>query len=241
MNPRVRAFCRGNESFANRVYPLSHLLGSRHGTGGTHIGANIGDEVEDQRSDSELLTASAAEPGVFTELYRRHAEDLLRYFARRTLDPEAAAELTAETFAQAFASRTTYRDTGANGVAWIYGVARHQLGRFFRSGRVDRAARRRLGMPERELPPADYERIEDLVDFEPIRGAITEALATLRDDHRDALRYRVIEQLSYPEVARRLSCTEDNARQRVSRGLRRLAFVLQERGLQPATGTEMET
>ena len=176
----------------------------------------------DQRSDSELLTVSATEPGAFTELYRRHAEDLLRYFARRTLDPEAAAELTAETFAQAFASRATYRDTGANGVAWIYGVARHQLGRFFRSGRVDRAARRRLGMPERELPPADYERIEDLVDFAPIRGAITEALESLREEHREALRYRVIEQLSYPEVARRLSCSEDNARQRVSRGLRRL-------------------
>jgi RNA polymerase sigma factor (sigma-70 family) len=204
---------------------------------------DIGRALADQRSDSELLTASATEPGVFTELYRRHAEDLLRYFARRTLDPETAAELTAETFAQAFASRTTYRDTGANGVAWIYGVGRHQLGRFFRAGRVDRAARRRLGMPERDLPPGDYERIEDLIDFAPIRGAIAEALESLRDDHREALRYRVIEQLSYPEVARRLSCTEDNARQRVSRGLRRLGVVLQERGLQPATEqmTEKET
>ena len=84
------------------------------------------------------------------------------------------------------------------------------------------------------LPPADYERIEDLIDFAPIRGAIAEALESLRNDHREALRYRVIEQLSYPEVARRLSCTEDNARQRVSRGLRRLGVVLQERGLQPA-------
>jgi RNA polymerase sigma-70 factor (ECF subfamily) len=90
-------------------------------------------------------------------------------------------------------------------------------------------------MPERELPPADYERIEDLIDFAPIRDAIAEALQSLRDDHREALRYRVIEQLSYPEVARRLSCTEDNARQRVSRGLRRLGVVLQERGLHPAT------
>jgi len=203
-----------------------------------HIGARNRRRVEDQRSDSELLTASAAEPGVFTELYRRHAEDLLRYFARRTLDPEAAAELTAETFAQAFASRTTYRDTGANGVAWIYGVARHQLGRFFRSGRVDRAARRRLGMPERDLPPEDYERIEDLVDFGPIRGAIAEAMETLREDHREALRFRVIEELPYPEVARRLSCSEANARQRVSRGLRRLALVLQEQGLHPAVEKE---
>jgi RNA polymerase sigma factor (sigma-70 family) len=194
--------------------------------------------VEDQRSDSELLTVSATEPGAFAVLYRRHAEDLLRYFARRTLDPEAAAELTAETFAQAFASRTTYRDTGANGVAWIYGVARHQLGRFFRSGRIDRAARRKLGMPERELPSADYERIEDLVDFAPIRGAVAEALGSLREDHREALRFRVVEELAYPEVARRLGCSEQNARQRVSRGLRRMALVLQEQGVQPSVETE---
>ena len=188
----------------------------------------------DQRSDSELLTVSATEPAAFAVLYRRHAEDMLRYFARRTLDPEAAAELTAETFAQAFASRASYRETGANGVAWIYGIARHQLGRFFRSGRVFRDARRRLGMPERELPPADYERIEDLVDFAPIRGAIEEALLTLGEDQREALRLRVIEELPYEEVARRLACSEQNARQRVSRGLRRLALMLQERGLQPA-------
>jgi RNA polymerase sigma-70 factor, ECF subfamily len=188
----------------------------------------------DQRSDSELLTVSATEPGAFAVLYRRHAEDLLRYFARRTLDPEAAAELTAETFAQALASRARYRETGANGVAWIYGIARHQLGRFFRSGRVFRDARRRLGMPERELPPADYERIEDLVDFAPIRGAIEEALLTLGEDQREALRLRVIEELPYDEVARRLACSEQTARQRVSRGLRRLALMLQERGLQPA-------
>jgi RNA polymerase sigma factor (sigma-70 family) len=194
--------------------------------------------VSDDRSDTELLLASRDDPGVFTELYRRHAEDLLRYFARRTLDPEAAAELTAETFASAFMSRKTYKDTGANGVAWLYGVARHQLGRFFRAGRVDAQARRRLGMPERDLPLEDYERIEDLVDFEPVRGAIAAALETLSDDQRDAMRLRVIDGLSYEEVARRLSCSEMNARQRVSRGLRKLALVLQEQGAQPPAEVE---
>ena len=191
-----------------------------------------------ERTDTELLLASRAEPDAFTELYRRHAEDLLRYFARRTLDPEAAAELTAETFAQAYASRATYSDTGANGVAWIYGVARHQLGRFFRSGRVDAAARRKLGMPERELPPEDFDRIEDLVDLAPIKEALVGALETLSADQREALQLHVIGGLGYPEVAERLSCTEDNARQRVSRGLRRLAIVLQERGVHAVTEVE---
>jgi RNA polymerase sigma-70 factor (ECF subfamily) len=194
--------------------------------------------MPDGRTDAELLIASRAEPAAFVELYRRHAEDVLRYFAGRTLDPEAAAELAAETFAEAFASRGSYRDTGADGMAWVYGIAKHQLGRFFRRGRVDRAARRKLRLPERPLPPEDYERIEDLVDFEPIKAALVEALGTLAEEQRRALELRVIEGLPYPEVAARLACGEQAARQRVSRGLRRLAIVLQERGLRPVA--EME-
>jgi RNA polymerase sigma-70 factor (ECF subfamily) len=195
--------------------------------------------LAEERTDSELLIASRTEPEAFTELYRRHAEDLLRYFARRTLDPETAAELTAETFAEAFASRANYRDQqGVNGVAWLYGIARHRLGRFFRAGRVDAAARRKLGMPERELPPEDYERIEDLIDFAPIREALVEALDTLSDDQREAMRLRVIDGLGYAEVAQRLRCTEQSARQRVSRGLRKIALLLQERGMQIATEVE---
>ena len=71
------------------------------------------------------------------------------------------------------------------------------------------------------------------MDFAPIRGAIAEALESLREEHREALKFRVIEQLSYPEVARRLSCSEDNARQRVSRGLRRLGVVCRNAGCNP--------
>jgi len=48
----------------------------------------------------------------------------------------------------------------------------------------------------------------------------------------------VVEGLGYPEVARRLGCSEQNARQRVSRGLRRMALVLQEQGVQPNVETE---
>jgi len=194
--------------------------------------------VPEERTDTQLLIASRTEPEAFTELYRRHAEDLLRYFARRTLDPETAAELTAETFAEAFASRATYRDQGVNGVAWLYGIARHRLGRFFRSGRIDAAARRKLGMPERDLPSEDYERIEDLIDFAPIREALAEALETLSPDQREAMRLRVIDGLGYAEVAERLECTEQNARQRVSRGLKKLALLLQERGMQLTTEVE---
>ena len=156
--------------------------------------------MDEHWDDVELIVRSWDEPEAFGVVFERHAETLLRYFARRTLDPEAAAELTAETFAQAFASRRRFRDHGLGAIGWLYGIARHQLGRFHRNGAVDARARRRLGMPEREVSPEDYERIEEMIDFEQIGRAIGQAFSVLSEEQREALTLRVIEGRPYHEV-----------------------------------------
>jgi RNA polymerase sigma factor (sigma-70 family) len=183
--------------------------------------------VLSELDDAELLILSRTRPEAFGQLYRRHAEPLLTFFARRTLDPEVAAELTAETFAQAFGSRLRFRDRGQGGAGWLYAIGRHQLGRFYRQGAVDARARAKLGMPRREVSAEDYERIEELVDFERIRGGVADAFGSLPADQREAVTLRVIEGRPYEEIARMLSCTEPTARARVSRGLRRLAGLLE--------------
>ena len=177
--------------------------------------------------DIGLIVRSRHEPEVFGVLFERHAEAMLAFFARRTLDAEAAAELVAETFAEAFSSRERFRDQGVDGAAWLYGIGRHQLSRYFRSGSVDARARRRLGMPERAVGEGDYERIEELIDFEQVGGEIRDALSTLPEDQREAVTLRVVDQKGYREVADELGCTEPTARARVSRGLRRIAARLQ--------------
>jgi RNA polymerase sigma-70 factor (ECF subfamily) len=189
----------------------------------------------DARTDGALVLSSREDPDAFAEFYDRHAEELLRYFARRTLDPDVAAELTAETFAEAFASRHRYRERGVGAAPWVYGIARHQLSRFFRSGAVEARARHRLGLPERDVSDADYERIEELIDFEQVGRAIAGALTELSAEQREAMTLRVIEGRPYEEVARMLACTQETARARVSRGLKRMARLLE--GVQ----TEMET
>jgi RNA polymerase sigma factor (sigma-70 family) len=183
----------------------------------------------EELDDATLLVLSKEKPEAFGTFYERHAEPLLRYFARRTLDPEVAAELTAETFAQAFASRRLFRDRGSGGAGWLYGVGHHQLSRFYRTGGVELRARRRLGMPQRTLDSEDFERIEELVDFEPLRLAVAEALDALSPDQRTATRLRIVDGRSYAEVASALGCSQATARARVSRGLRRLAQLLEAR------------
>lgn len=181
-------------------------------------------------TDADLLLLSRERPDAFVMFYARHAEAMLRFFTRRTLDVEAAADLTSETFAEAFASRARFRDLrpeGSAGAAWLYGIGHHQLSRFFRAGGVEDRARARLGMPRRELEPDDLERIEELADLQSLRRTVARTLDRLSDDQREAIRLRVIEERTYEEVAAVLGCTQDTARARVSRGLRRMAEELE--------------
>jgi RNA polymerase sigma factor (sigma-70 family) len=162
----------------------------------------------------------------FLALYDSHAESLVRYFARRTLDPEAAFDLTAETFAEAFASRAGFDPRRGDAPAWLFGIARHQIGSYLRRLTVEHRARTRLGLPDRGLSKDDYERIEAMIDFAAVGRQVRSALHTLPSDQREAVVYRVIDELSYEQIADRIGCSQDAARARVSRGLRLLARTL---------------
>src|SRR5918997_840227 len=63
----------------------------------------------------------------FSRLYRVAAQDLVVFFARRTYDPEAAADLMAETFAKAYLGRRRFRgSTDEAARAWLFGIARRR-------------------------------------------------------------------------------------------------------------------
>jgi RNA polymerase sigma factor (sigma-70 family) len=180
-------------------------------------------EVELQ-GDEELLAASGDRPQGFVAFYDRTLPGLLAYFVRRTLDAQVAADLAAETLAEAYASRGRFRDRGeGSAAAWLFTIARRKLGRYLRRLRVEDAARRRLGMERIELGLEDIERIEALIDFERVGRQVSAAFGELHIDQREALRLRVIEGRSYREIAAALGCSEDVVRARVSRGLKRLA------------------
>lgn len=182
----------------------------------------------DTPTDESLLEASEHDRSVFASFYGRYASRILGYFVNRTLDPHSAADLTAETFAQAFASRSRFRNRGpGSAAAWLYKIASRQYARFTRKGLTEDRARERVGLPIRELSTADYERIEELIDFERVGRAVRDALTQLSAEQREAVSLRVIDGRSYPELAKEMECTEETARARVSRGLRRLAAVLE--------------
>jgi RNA polymerase sigma factor (sigma-70 family) len=166
----------------------------------------------------------------FAALYDRESRGVLVFIARRTLDAEIAVDLTAETFAQAYRGRHRFRGTTPDEErAWLFTIARRQVSRYHRRGRVERRALEALAARVPDVHEDDLREIEEAAGLGTLRGALQQELRRLSNDQREALRLRVVEERPYPEVADRLGVSEQTARMRVSRGLRALARALEPR------------
>jgi RNA polymerase sigma-70 factor (ECF subfamily) len=176
---------------------------------------------------AEAGRSNAEEDALFSALFRREADRLLIWFARRTFDTEAATDLMAESFAEAFAGRKRLRRrTEQDAVRWLYGIAQHQLTRYIRKGKAETRMLARLGLEREQLAPSEHERLEHLAELGQLRREVASALEAVSSKQREAVRLRVVEELSYAEIAERLDVSEQTARARVSRGLRGLGDAL---------------
>jgi RNA polymerase sigma factor (sigma-70 family) len=175
------------------------------------------------RSDAQLVAAARDDPEAFRCLYDRYAGRLHAFFARRTGSRDAALDLTAETFAQAWISRRRFRDlAGGNAGPWLFTIARRVLIASVKRRHLERSALERLQVEHRGTEVVPDERWLNGLDED-----LAAALETLPREQRRALELRVVGGLSYARVAERLGCSPTAARIRVSRGLARLRARLE--------------
>jgi RNA polymerase sigma factor (sigma-70 family) len=178
--------------------------------------------------DGELLRRAAARDAeAFSAFYVRYEAIIAAFLARRTRDPELAADLTVETFAAAVVGAHRFRDEGQSAVGWLLGIARNQLGHSLERGRAEDRARRRLGVERRAYSDASLERVEALIDAAATSEPLLAALAGLPDAERDAIQAYVLEEQPYSDLARNLGISQATLRQRVSRGLARLRATME--------------
>jgi RNA polymerase sigma factor (sigma-70 family) len=173
------------------------------------------------KDDASLL---ARGPEGFRIFYERHVEAMIRYFARRGLDAQDAADMVQETFIAALEARHGYQPQQGPARAWLFGIARNKL--------ADRG--RRFGRDEAVISELRRERIElTALDVDTYASIATEepalrALAELPEDQRETLRAKIIEEQDYAEIGKAQGISEAGVRQRVSRGLRFLRGLLEE-------------
>jgi RNA polymerase sigma factor (sigma-70 family) len=178
----------------------------------------------DHRSDALLLADADADPAAFAELYERHVFSVYRWLDRRM--GWLAADLTAETFTRAWLHRERFQDDrGGSALPWLLRIAGRLVTDAARHDRVETRARERLGLPTEPTADDGHDEVERRLSP---RRMLERCLAELPAHERDAIDLRIIDELKYDEVARRLNIRPAAARLRVSRALGRLRQTVPE-------------
>jgi RNA polymerase sigma-70 factor (ECF subfamily) len=156
------------------------------------------------------------------ETYFRGYAGLVHAFALRRADPEAAQDVTAETFLIAWRRRA---EMPAEPLPWLYGITRGVL------ANERRTTNRRLSLAARIAAEPTAPGGAAAGDHE-----VLQALASLRESDREALLLSAWEGLSTKEAATIVGCSAATFAVRLHRARRRLTQVLSE----PSTKTDPE-
>lgn len=164
-------------------------------------------------NDATLIRHSRRDPDAFVAVCGRHADALAGWLRAEVRDEVLAGDLLAETLSEAWFSRGKFEDPGDGSARpWLFGIARNLVRRMYRDRAVERRARLRLRMP---VADDDAAAVLDRIAASQQLGS----LDSLTDEQRDALELRVVGDLDYAEIGRRLDLTPEGARTRVFRAL----------------------
>jgi RNA polymerase sigma-70 factor (ECF subfamily) len=173
------------------------------------------------RTDAELLGAHVAgDPHAFNELVARHKDRLWAVAMRTTGDAEEASDALQDAMISAFRRADQFRGDSAV-TTWLHRiVVNASLDRLRR-----RAVRSTQPLPDdlEHLPGAVVADPTDAMARREVQMAITEALAELPEDQREAVLLVDVEGWSIEDAAAQLGCPPGTVKSRCFRGRAKLA------------------
>lgn len=147
-------------------------------------------------------------------LFRTHYGALLRFSLRRTPDAETAADVVAATFLTAWRRRADLPSSERAQLAWLFAVARNQIGTQLRSHRRASALIDRLRGDAHLAPPS--------LGQESSASPLALAFDRLSASDREVLSLHAWEGLNNEEAARSLGCSANAYAIRLHRSKSRL-------------------
>ena len=157
-------------------------------------------------------------------MFDRHFVAVYRYIARRA-GRDVAEDLASQTFTLAFAHRGQYRDDLGTARPWLFAIATNLL----RAGH--RGDERRLAVVERlrneVVASSSGLALGAAARSLELEDELSEALAELPPDQREALLLHVWGEMSYTEVASALEIPIGTVRSRISRACAALRLQLE--------------
>jgi len=173
-----------------------------------------------------IRAAQAGDRSAFARLVERYWDRLYRWLYHLARDRHTAEDLTQETFLKALAAVKSFR-AGSNFRAWVFRIGHNN---FVNQKRSERRTKHQL--PEDAAAP-EMGSAETSAENREALETVQRAVSELPSDFRAALLLRVYEGLSFRDIAKALSTTEETARWRVFKARQKLMKVLSPELLPP--------
>ena len=173
-----------------------------------------------------LADARAGDQQAFAAIFRDVQPSLLRYL--HVIAADAADDVAGDTWLQVIAGLGGFRGDERAFRAWLFTIARHRTIDWARSRTRRQSLPARLGAINGQQVMPDT---ADVVLERLSTRTILSAVAALPEDQAEIIVLRVVAGLGAPEVAQIVGKTPGAVRVAAHRGLRRLAAVLDQRGV----------
>lgn len=159
--------------------------------------AELVDEAAARREEERQLVQLAIErnSAAFADLYDRHVVRVYRHIYYMVTDAREAEDLTAQTFLKAWEAVDRYKERGAPFVAWLLRIAHNLTVSHLRSKRDHNV------LEDTYIDHKVYRNPEQALDQSSDETSVREAVLKLRDEQRQVIMLRFVEELDYREVA----------------------------------------
>ncbi|WP_345365803.1 RNA polymerase sigma factor [Actinoallomurus liliacearum] len=183
----------------------------------------VASTARESMDDAALIQQSLREPEAFAQVYDRHAAHIHRYVTRR-LGADAADDVVADTFLDAFRQRRRYHFDRTDARPWLYGIAANIIGKRRRSEIRMLQALAKTGSDPVAQSYGDG--VDDRVAASAAGRPIARALAALSPKYREVLLLIAWADLSYEETAEALGISVGTVRSRLHRARKKVREAL---------------
>lgn len=169
--------------------------------------------------DSAQALRAQSDPAVFAELYDRYAHPVYRYVFNRIGSQQAAEDVTAQVFLQAFEHIKSYRAVGSF-AAWLFTIARRRTADYYRRYRSTQIL-------EEETAQDSTDVLSEMIHADDIHRLVGK-LQKLTKQERELLRLRYAACLSFADIGALLGKKPAAVKTATYRLLARLAQNLED-------------
>lgn len=163
-----------------------------------------------------FVEASKNDPAKFEYLYNKYHEQIFRYVFQRMDDKDLAFDVTSQVFMKALTNIHKYQFRGVPFASWLYRIAKSELYQAYKESN----AKRTVNIETTHVYDIMSEIDED--DNEDLKAQLIKEIAALPEKDLHLIELRFFEKRSYREIGQIIGLTENNAKVRAYRVLRKL-------------------